>query len=394
MCQSLRYGARFCLLVFQSGALSVNVKSNRGGRKGFLEFSENAINKQLREENTMERRSSIKMVSRFLFTVCLLLLGTCFVLSTPLMSKAADTITIKAVTSFPKNATPNLGFPAFIKLVEQKSGGRLIIKYVGGPEVIKTFDQGEALRRGTIDMILFTPMAYLKSLAPAVQAKGLSHMTAWEERAAGVHDIWDQILQEKMNAKYLGTVQSGNQFAIYSNKKIEKLSDLKGLNIRSMPLYSPFLTKLGAKPIIIPPPDVYTALQRGVVDGFLFSEDAEIPDWGWEEVTKYKIMPHFFQIENATLMNLDKYNALPKDLQEILEMCVEIFEGQDSVRYLQLKEAGWKKMQAAGMTEIVLPPEDAAELVKVAYEATWETVLKDAPEWGPKLKELLDKPAK
>jgi TRAP-type C4-dicarboxylate transport system substrate-binding protein len=161
-----------------------------------------------------------------------------------------------------------------------------------------------------------------------------------------------------------------------------------------MPLYSPFLTKLGAKPIIIPPTEVYTALQRGVVDGFLFSEDAEIPDWGWEEVTKYKILPGFFQIENATLVNLDKWNTLPKELQDALETSIEIFEGTDSVRYLKLKEAGWKKMQKAGMTEIVLPPDDAAELVKTAYEATWETVLKDAPEWGPKLKELLDKPVK
>jgi len=342
----------------------------------------------------MKGRSMFSMGPKGLVAVCFALFTACVMFSTPQDLHAADTITLKAVTSFPRNATPNLGFPDFIKLVEKKSGGRLKINYVGGPEVIKTFDQGEALRRGTIDMILFIPMAYLKSLAPAVQSKGLSHMTAWQERAAGVHDVWDQILQEKMNAKYLGTCQSGNDFVIYSNKKIEKLSDLKGLNIRSMPLYSPFLTKLGAKPIIIPPTETYTALQRGVVDGYLFSEDAEIPDWGWEEVTKYKVLPGFFQIENATLVNLDKYKSLPKDLQDVLETCMEIFEGQDSVRYLQLKEAGWKKLQKAGVTELVLPPEDAAELVKVAYEATWETVLKDAPEWGPKLKEMLDKPVK
>ena len=339
----------------------------------------------------MKRKNTL---ARFLLTALLLLLGAGFTLSVPSPVRARETIVLKAVTSFPRNALVNRALPDLIEMIEKRSDGRLKINYVGGPEVVKSFDQGEALRRGTIDMILYTPFSYLKAFAPVLQAKGLSRLTPWEERKAGIHDMWDEICQEKIGAKYLGSIHSVIDFSIYTNKKVERIADLKGLKIRAMPLYTPFLKKLGAKPIIIPPTDVYTAMQRGVVDGYMFTTDFEIPDWGWHEVTRYKLLPGVFQLENATLINLKKYNSLSEEFQKVLEDCVEIFEGVDTVRILQRKDKAWEEMQAQGVTEISLPPDEARELIKIAYEATWEEIIKEAPDWGPKLKKLISKPPK
>ncbi len=312
----------------------------------------------------------------------------------PKASQASDTIRLKAVTSFPKSGMVNRALSDLIAMIDKQSNGRLKINYMGGPEVVKSFDQGEAIRRGTIDMILYTPFGYMKSFAPALQAKGLSRLTSWEERQTGVHDVWDRICQEKIGAKYLGTIHSVIDFSIYTSKKVEKIADFKGLKIRAMPLYTPFIKKLGAKPIIIPPTDVYTAMQRGVVDGYMFTSDFEIPDWGWHEVTKYKIIPGVFQLENATLINLKKYNSLPKDLQQVLEHCVEVFEGVDTVRILREKEQGWEKMKAAGIQEIHLEPAEAEKFVNMAYDETWAAIIKEAPEDGPMLKEMISKPLK
>ncbi|MFK5951844.1 MAG: TRAP transporter substrate-binding protein DctP [Desulfobacterium sp.] len=328
----------------------------------------------------------------FFVTAVFIALGA--MLIAPKASQASDTIRLKAVTSFPKNGMVNRALSDLIAMIDKQSNGRLKINYMGGPEVIKSFDQGEAIRRGTIDMILYTPFGYLKSFAPVLQAKGLSQLTSWEERQTGVHDIWDRICQEKIGAKYLGTIHSVIDFSIYTSKKVEKIADFKGLKIRAMPLYTPFIQKLGAKPIIIPPTDVYTAMQRGVVDGYMFTTDFEIPDWGWHEVTKYKIVPGVFQLENATLINLKKYNSLPKDLQQVLEHCVEVFEGVDTVRILREKEQGWEKMKAAGVQEIHLEPAEAERFVKMAYDETWAAIIKDAPEDGPMLKKMISKPLK
>jgi TRAP-type C4-dicarboxylate transport system substrate-binding protein len=91
---------------------------------------------------------------------------------------------------------------------------------------------------------------------------------------------------------------------------------------------------------------------------------------------------------------LKKYNSLPDDLKDILQHCVEVFEGVDTVRILQRKDKAWEEMQEAGVSEIFLPSDEAETYVKTAYEATWETIIKEDPEYGPKLKELVSKPAK
>jgi hypothetical protein len=49
--------------------------------------------------------------------------------------------------------------------------------------------------------------------------------------------------------------------------------------------------------------------------------------------------------------------------------------------------------EKAGMKNIKLPPEDAEKFVKTAYDATWEEILKAAPEYGPKLRKAMSKAA-
>jgi hypothetical protein len=52
-----------------------------------------------------------------------------------------------------------------------------------------------------------------------------------------------------------------------------------------------------------------------------------------------------------------------------------------------------KIRKAAGMKDIVLSPEVAKKFVKTAYDSTWELVIKNAPEYGPKLRELSSRSA-
>jgi len=303
---------------------------------------------------------------------------------------SAKPIVLKAISAFPKNHPHNLGIPGFIALVERKSKGQLKINWLGGPEVVKTFDQGEALKNGMVDMLLYNPFGYFKPFSPVFQAKGLSQLTAWEERTVGAYALWVKIFREKVNAEYLGSFNSMIPFRIYCNKKISGIADFKGMKIRVMPLYIPFVKALGAKAITIPPMEIYTAMQRGVVDGFMWPNYA-IPGMGWHEVTKYAITPGVFSIEPATLVNLDKFNSLPKNLQEVLNLCMEIMEGIDTARSLVRVNHDWKIMQAAGMKEIVLPPTDAKNFFDLAYDVTWKSVIKHTPVYGSQLKKLSSK---
>lgn len=168
------------------------------------------------------------------------------------------------------------------------------------------------------------------------------------------------------------------------------MDEFKGLKIRVMPLYIPFVKALGAAPVTLPVTELYTALERGVVDGFMFI-DWGISSWGWQEVVKYKIHPAVFQQETATLVNMDYWNKLPNDLQDLLMDTFADFEYVSSAVLLEIRTEEWQVCEKAGMTLINLPLEDAKKFRKIAYDATWQVVIKDSPDFGPKLRELLTK---
>jgi len=274
--------------------------------------------------------------------------------------------------------------------VEKWTNGQVKIDYLGGPEVIKTFDQGDALRTGAIDMILYYPWAYLKPLMPSAQAEGLSMLTPWEERESGAFDLWTEIFAKQLNAKFVLKMHSQFPFWVWSNVKLEKIEDFKGLIIRVMPLYIPFQEALGAAPLTLPPPEVYTAMERGTVDAFMWPFG--VSGFAWQEVTKYQIQPSVFQAEACCVMNMDVWNKIPKHLQDvIMDVGVDVeYIGTARVKWLVKKE--WDEVLApAGMTVIELPPDDAKKFIDTAYSATWEAIIKDAPEYGPRLKEVLSK---
>ncbi len=310
-----------------------------------------------------------------------------------LMSTNADcqtTIVLKGVTAFPKTHPNNDPVPFFIEEVNKRTQGRLKMEWLGGPEVFASFDQIHALKAGTIDMILYYPFGYMKSVMPEAEAKGLSQLPEWEERKTGAFELWTEIFEKRVNAKYLGRFHNNITFQVYSNKKFEKISDFKGTNIRTMPLYIPFIRSLGANPVTLPPTEIYTSMERGVVDGFMWPRWG-ITGFGLQEVTKFMIEPGVFQMEPATMVNLDRWKKIPKDLQDLVMETMKEYEQIASKRAFTLMDQEYKKMDQAGMKIIKLVPEDGEKFYKLAYDTTWEQILKAAPEYGPKLRKAMSK---
>jgi len=168
----------------------------------------------------------------------------------------SQTIVLKAVTAFPKTHLNNDPVPAFIEDVNKRAQGRLRIDWLGGPEVFAAFDQVTALKAGTVDMILYYPFGYMKGMMPEADAKGLSELAEWEERKTGAFELWGEIFEKRVNAKYLGRLHNNVTFNVFCNKRIDKLADFKGMKMRVMPLYIPFMRSIGASPVTMPPTDI------------------------------------------------------------------------------------------------------------------------------------------
>ena len=304
----------------------------------------------------------------------------------------AETFTLKAVTAWPKTASEYKAFTTFTDLVEQmvakKYPGELKIQYIGGPEAVKTPDQVQALQRGMVDMV-FTTNAYYVSLLPEVDALKLSNFTPSEERASGAWAYMNDLHEKKIGIYYLARLGLGTKFHLYLKKPI-KSADLKGLNIRVSPMYLQAIKGLGSNPVVIPPTEVYAALERNVVDGYCWPA-VGIRDWGWQKHTQYVVDPGFYNVPNPLLINLKTWNQLPPKLRYLLTEAALEAEKKVVALFDDLAKQERPILLKEGIKVIDLPPAEKEKFLKVAYDEGWKDIIAKSPQIGPKLKELLTK---
>jgi len=322
----------------------------------------------------------------FLVTLCFSVLILISGWATEVQS-ADKTYVLKGITSFERNNIANKPIPDFINMVEKESKGKLKIKWLGGPEVMPMFDQPEALRSGMIDMVLYLSTSYYKSILKPADAKGLSELTAPEERKTGAFALWKEVFRKDCNAKLLGFWGTSIQMQFFSIDRISSLDDFKGKTLRCMPLYTNFVKSLGASPVVMPPPEIYTALQRKVVDGFMWPCMGVTP-FGWHELVNYILFPMVFRGEASVAVNLDKFQSLPKDLQDILTHSMEKMENVGNKMHLEIAEEEREIMKKKGVQEVHLSQEEAERFKQLSQDATWPEIFERSPEYGPKFKEL------
>lgn len=306
----------------------------------------------------------------------------------------AKTITIKAISAWDQNHTGVAGdYLPYIKhaneMLQEKYPGEAEIRYIGGPEAIPTRDQPEALRAGTVDMYYGTA-AYYAGIAPAANCSKLSQLTSQEEKDVGADAIFDEIHRKKLNATYLGALGSQLPFQLYTVKKVTSVDDLKGLKIRTSAMYVDFLKALGATPVETSPGDVYQALERGVVDGFMWPL-VSIRGYGWHEVSKYVVGPPFYKVSHPLLMNVDKWESLPKHIQDLLMEAWRLEVIAIDKRTAEEIENEYKELKKAGMEIIEFPPEETKKYLDMAYEEGWKGQLKMEQEYTTRLRKLLTK---
>jgi len=304
----------------------------------------------------------------------------------------AETLTLKAVTAWPKTASEYKAFATFTELVEQmvakKYPGELKIQYIGGPEAVKTPDQVQALQRGMVDMV-FTTNAYYVSLLPEVDALKLSNFTPSEERTSGAWAYMNDLHEKKIGIYYLARLGLGTKFHLYLKKPI-KSADLKGLNIRVSPMYLQAINGLGGNPVVIPPTEVYAALERNVVDGYCWPA-VGIRDWGWQKHTQYVVDPGFYNVPNPLLINLKVWNHLTQKLRDLLiEAAIEA-EKRVVANFEELSKQERPILLKEGIQVIDLPPAEKEKFLKVAYDEGWKDIITKSPQIGPKLNELFTK---
>lgn len=284
-----------------------------------------------------------------------------------------------------------MSFGWFVEGLNEEFGDEVQIEWIGGPEVVPPFELHEAVRSGVIDMAIDS-CSYYVSLLSVSDAPMLSNLTHEEIRDTGFFDIHAE-LHKEVGLIYLGELSYGRPFHIFVNEKVETPWDLAGKKIRVFPAITPVVDALHAIPVMMAMPEIYTAMERGVVDGFAMTTIGFVKAWNWHEVTKYMIMPGWYRGSCSVLVNPDTWNRLPKEVQDgIRDWKTNVLEPRVTKEYTQ--EFGEAQTQAvidAGVEVIEFSPADTAAYLKLAYDAAWAKKIEKAPDIAPKLKDMVVK---
>ncbi len=227
-------------------------------------------------------------------------------------------ITLKAFTDWPVTNNNVDTFKHFIQLVSEKSKGALEIKLMGGPELISVKESLGALGRGMMDMEHSNNIHFAISQVADFASSPDVAVKMWLDPE--LVRLIDAYYTSKANIVILGGAGNIARFYLATSKKmVTKLEDVKGLRIRTHGgLSNVVASALGAAPATIPTAEVYTALERGVVDGAMRALPSLV-DFNEAEVLKNVVTPSLFMGNAMFCMNQDSWKRLPANLQKVLK---------------------------------------------------------------------------
>ena len=299
----------------------------------------------------------------------------------------AQEVTLRLVSAFPENGIYVQRLLPWIQKVNAEGKGVLQINFLGGPKAIPTFEVGNAVKTGVVDMALSTG-AFYTNVMPEADFLKLTQIPVAEQRKNGAFDAINKVWNEKGNTQYLARMVENQPFHIYTNKKIDK-PDLTGQKIRISPVYRDFFLALNASVVTTPPGEVYTALERGVVDGYGWPIGG-IFDLNWNEKTKYRVDPGFYDAEVSLTMNLPAYKKLTDAQRNYLQKQLLALEAQNTF-WTQYGKDETAKQEKTGIQTIKFDAATSRAFHDKAYDVGWAAAAKQSPEVAARFKPLFSK---
>lgn len=232
----------------------------------------------------------------------------------------------RMVTSWPKNLPgPGVTAERLAKRVTAMSGGRLSIKVYAAGELVGGLQVFDAVAEGTADMGHTASFFWQGKIKPAVFFTAIpfgltvpEHMS-WIYHGGG-QALWDE-LYASFGIKPFMAGNTGMSMGGWYRKEISTLDDLKGLKLRFPGLGGEVMRRLGATPVSVPPADIMSALQSGLIDGTEF-----LGPWSDLALGFYKVAPNYywpgFHEPNGTgeaLISDRAWNRLPDDLKAVVD---------------------------------------------------------------------------
>ena len=303
---------------------------------------------------------------------------------------AGEEQSLTLVSSWNSRQNFTAHFLHYVAAVNAAGKGVVQIEFKGGPEVIPQRQLLYALRRGVIDMA-FGGMTYYRGLLPEGDAMFAGTISPQIARENGGLDALQPFWEERINAHLIGWMQSGIGPNFYLTDEpvfgADGLLDLSGLKIRTSPTNVELVNSTGARAVQIAVKEIFTAFQRGAVDGLAWPTIG-FPDLGIQDYVHYRVDPAVLQLSITLQINLDSWNALSPAAQQVLTEQAIIYEQKSRTDLFAIMEREVAEMDAAGFKSVQMDSDVAARWTRHAHQVVWDRFEARSPDSAAILKPL------
>jgi TRAP-type C4-dicarboxylate transport system substrate-binding protein len=235
----------------------------------------------------------------------------------PISSMAAP---IKlSYANFPPAPTfPCVQMEQWKKEVEKKTGGKVAIDTYPGGTLLGAKNMMDGVIAGQADIgclcMAYQPGRFIVTNALALPIgfpnATVASLTLWD-----IYKKYKPAEFAKVKVLTMFTCAPAN---IYAKVPVRRLEDLKGLELRASGGTAQVLKALGAAPVGMPQSECPEALQKGIVKGAASSLET-LMDFKYAEICRYVTIFNGPVYPFAVVMNMEKWNTLPKDVQKVMD---------------------------------------------------------------------------
>lgn len=285
-------------------------------------------------------------------------------------------ITIKLQGAFAEGTEHYYYFEQFCESVYERSNGTVTVVWGSGPEAIPSDQLAEAMQNGIVELV-YSPCTYLVSHSAGLRGVKLTDPSEMRENG-GVEYI-NSIVNDTLNCQFLARVADASPYVLTSTKEIKSLDDFKGMVFRGTAAHKPILTSVGAEMTSMPWGDVYSALERKVIDG-AGGTIKDFVDNSLGDKIGYLIDPGLY-CSDASLFIANHVWEKLDDVQKqaIVDSAID-WEKDSKVHNETNNGNNIAELEAAGTVVLTFEGEMREQFIKGAYDAAWAEVEQAAPE--------------
>jgi TRAP-type mannitol/chloroaromatic compound transport system substrate-binding protein len=320
--------------------------------------------------------------------------GAVGALAAPMLSRtaAAQTQNWKMATAWPGGPLMEIGAKAFAERIEFATEGRIKVQVFTGGALGNALKVPETVKNGIAELG-HTWMGYDWGAQPSTVLFGgyagsfdTERMLHWMYEAGGV-DLQRKFRDETADIVSIPLFIRTAEVFLHSRRPVRTLADLKGLKLRTAGAWLDMSKEMGAAPVTTAGGEIYTALERGVIDATEWGTLWENISPGFYKVAKYLIIPGVHQPTAPFELCVNKAawaRLSPRD-QKLVEQTAKLVTFESWTRIGQEDARSLDVYRQAGNEIIELSPEVQYETKKVAM--AWAKGIAEKDTW---FKRVLD----